>query len=82
MKTRDRVRQFVATNPDATYREIQIGCGLSAVSQVSHHLRKLQYEGRPSASIVEENARLRRQVEKLKKRLAAIAEIADETQDQ
>lgn len=77
MRTREKVREFVAQNPCATYREIQRGCGLSSVSQVSHHLKMMHVDGRPTSEVIEENASLRRQVKKLKARLRQVAEIAD-----
>jgi hypothetical protein len=77
MRTRDRVREYVANNPDATYRQIQAALGLSSVSQVSHHLKLMTVDGKPSSAVVDENARLKRQVAKLQERLRKIAELAD-----
>lgn len=81
MRTRDRVREYVATHPEASYREIQRGLGLSSVSQVSHHLKLIGVDGKPSSALVEENARLKRQVAKLQARLAKIVDLADTSGD-
>ena len=75
--TRERVREYVEANPGSTYRDIMAGCGLSSTSQVTHHLRKLEYEGVNPKHLIEENARLKRVIAKLEKRLAAILEIAE-----
>lgn len=67
--TRERVREYVAKNPDATFREIMAGCGLKSTSQVSHHLKALRYEKATDKSLKTENAKLRTRIAELEGKL-------------
>ena len=67
--TRERVREYVAKNPDATFREIMAGCGLKSTSQVSHHLKALRYEKATDKSLKTENAKLRTHIAELEGKL-------------
>ncbi len=42
--TREKVRKYKESNPEATLREIQKACKISSVSVVDFHLRKIKLE--------------------------------------
>ena len=69
---RDKILAYKAKHPEATVRQIQKACGVSSPSVVDHHLKSSAYEDYSFKDLKDENATLRKEVKRLKQKLARV----------
>jgi len=43
-ENRERIRAYTAEHPNATMRDIQVKCGISSLSVVFRHMKRLEKE--------------------------------------